>query len=107
MKFTSRVTVTGMKASKGAMENGTAYDSTKVYVTTELDASKDQGAGSATAEYNFNKSDEFPKYKHLFVQGRAIEADVDFEQVTNGKSTKMIVHAVRPIAAVSAPASKG
>lgn len=106
MKFTSRVTVTGMKASKGAMENGMAYDSTKVYVTTELDASKDMGAGSATAEYNFNKSDEFPKYKHLFVNGRSIEADVDFEQVTNGKSTKMIIHGIRPAAAVPALGTK-
>lgn len=106
MKFTNRVTVTGMKASKGAMENGTAYDSTKVYVSTELDSSKDQGAGSATAEYNFNKSDEFPKYKHLFIEGRSIQADVDFEQVTNGKTTKMIVHAVRPILAVPAAGVK-
>lgn len=102
MKFTNRVTVSGMKASKGQMENGQAYDSTKIYVITELDASKDQGAGSATAEYNFKLSDEFQKYKHLFVDGRAIVADVDFEQVTNGKSTKMIVHGLRPVAAASA-----
>lgn len=105
MEFTKRVTVTGMKASKGMMENGQAYDSTKVYVTTQLDASKDQGAGSATVEYPFNLSDEFHKYKHLFVKGRSIEADVDFEQVTNGKTSKMIVHGVHPVAAVL-PAAK-
>jgi len=106
MKFTNRVTVTGMKPSKGMMENGQAYDSTKVYVMTELDASKDKGAGSATVEYPFNLSDEFPKFKHLFIDGRSIQADVDFEQVTNGKTSKMIIHGIKPVSTGSAAALK-
>ena len=41
MKFTSTIKVMGMKYSKGTMDNGQSFDSTKVFVETELDASKD------------------------------------------------------------------
>lgn len=103
MKFMNRVTVTGMKPSKGMMENGMSYDATKVYVMTELDGSK--GAGSATVEYNFGLSDEYPKYKHLFVAGASITAECDFEQVTNGKTQSTRINGVRPMSG-ALPASK-
>jgi hypothetical protein len=32
--------ILGMKASKGVMDNGQAFDSTKIYVETRLDESK-------------------------------------------------------------------
>ena len=43
MKFTSRITVQGIKGSKGTLESGQAYDSTKIYVQTALDDTKGMG----------------------------------------------------------------
>ena len=92
MKFKSEVTVLGMKSSKGSFE-GTDYDSTKVYVLTDLDASKGTAVGSSAAEYVLGKSDEFGKYKHLPfpVKGMA-----DLEIVTNGKTQKTVMHGFVP-----------
>ena len=100
MKFTNRVTVTGMKPSKGVMENGMAYDSTKVYVMTELDGAK--GSGCATVEYSFLLSDEYAKYKHLFPGANSITAECDFEQITNGKVQSTRINAVRPVSGANA-----
>ena len=95
MKFTSEVTVLGMKASKGSFE-GTDYDSTKVYVLTELDASKGTAFGSAAAEYVLGKSEEFDKYKHLPCPFKGV---ADLEIVTNGKTQKTVMHALKPTVA--------
>lgn len=92
MKFKSEVTVLGMKASKGSYE-GTDYDSTKVYVITDLDISKGDAAGSASAEYVFGKSDEFQKFKHLQYPLRGM---ADLEIVTNGKTQKTVMHGFSP-----------
>ena len=99
MKFKSMVTVLGMKASKGDFE-GTAYDSTKVYVLTDLDASKGTAIGSSAAEYQLGKSEEFDKYKHLPFP---IHGEADLEIVTNGKTQKTVMHGLRPVAPVNAP----
>ena len=99
MKFSSRVVVQGIKSSKGTLDNGQAFDSTKIYVQTALDDSKGMGKGFATAEYNFGTSDEYLKFKHLPFP---IEADVDLEIVTNGKTQKTQVVAMRPIEVVKA-----
>lgn len=94
MKFTAQMTITGMKASKGTLEDGTGYDSTKVYALVDMDTSKGLMVGQAAAEYNFGKSDEFDKYKHLPFP---FKADVEVEMQTNGKTTKTVVTGVRPI----------
>jgi 5S rRNA maturation endonuclease (ribonuclease M5) len=92
MKFQSEVTVLGMKASKGSFE-GTDYDSTKVYVLTDLDASKGTAIGQSAAEYVLGKSDEYDKYKHLPFPVKGIG---ELEIVTNGKTQKTVMHAFRP-----------
>jgi hypothetical protein len=89
-----KVTVTGMKSSKGTMDNGRAFDSTKVYIDTKLDESKGNQKGRASAEYALGTSAEFDKYKHLpfpFV------AEVEFDQITNGKEVKTIVSSMTPV----------
>lgn len=96
MKFTSTVKVTGMKFSKGKMDNGTEFDSTKVYVETELDASKDTAMGTACAEYGLGKAEEYQKYKHL-VGSFPFMASAEMEIVTNGKTQKTIIHSLKPI----------
>lgn len=94
MKFTSRITVQGIKGSKGQLENGTPYDSTKIYVLTGLDDSKGMGKGSATVEYTFGTSEEYQKYKHLPFP---IECDAELELVTNGKTQKTQIVSLRPV----------
>ena len=88
-----KLKVLGMKASKGVMDNGQAFDSTKIYVETRLDESKGMQKGFAVAEYPFNKSDEFDKYKHLPFP---LMAEVELEQITNGKTVKTVVVSLVP-----------
>jgi hypothetical protein len=90
-----KVKVLGMKASKGTMDNGQAFDSTKVYIETRLDESKGNQKGFAVAEYNFGPASEFDKYKHLPFP---MMAEVEYEQITNGKTVKTIVASLQPVA---------
>lgn len=94
MKFTSRITVQGIKGSKGQLESGQTYDSTKIYVQTDLDDSKGMGKGFATVEYNFGTSDEYHKFKHLRFP---IDCDAELEIVTNGKTQKTQIVSLRPV----------
>jgi len=94
MKFSAEVVVTGMKASKGTLENGNPYDSTKVYVETAMDESKGSQKGFATTEYTLGLAAEFDKYKHNTFP---LKARVDFEQVTNGKTTKTVMLSMQPL----------
>ncbi|KGW49678.1 MULTISPECIES: hypothetical protein [Burkholderiaceae] len=103
MRFTSNVKVTGMKASKGQMENGTSFDSTKVYTETPLDDSKGTAKGFAVAEFTLGTSAEFDKYKHLPFP---FEAAADLELVTNGKTQKTVMHSLKPVE-MSRPAKAG
>lgn len=99
MRFNQTIQVVGMKSSKGTLENGTAYDSTKVYALVDLDASKGTAKGMSSAEFNLGTAVEFEKYKHLpfpFV------ADADMELVTNGKTTKTVMHMLTPKAVAGA-----
>lgn len=96
MKFTSTIKVTGMKFSKGTMDNGQAFDSTKVFVETDLDSSKGTAFGTATAEYGLGKADEYQKYKHLAGSGPFM-AVAEMEIVTNGKTQKTVIHSLRPV----------
>ena len=96
MKFNSEVLVMGMKSSKGEFE-GNAYDSTKVYVEVAMDDSKETAKGSASAEYTMGTSAEFAKYKHLPFPFRGIG---EFEVVTNGRTSKTVLHGIKPLDAV-------
>lgn len=93
MKFQSQVKVTGMKASKGQMDNGQAFDSTKVYVETPLDESKGNAKGFAVAEYGFGTSEEYGKYKHLPFP---FDAVATMEIVTSGKVQKTLLVELKP-----------
>lgn len=106
MKFTSTIKVTGMKFSKGFMDNGQAFDSTKVFVETELDSSKDTAMGTACAEYGLGKAEEYQKYKHL-ADSFPFMAVAEMEIVTNGKTQKTVIHSLRPVEAAKSAASSG
>jgi len=94
MKFESQVKVLGMKASKGSMDNGMAFDSTKVYTETPLDESKGNAKGFAVGEFTLGTSVEFDKYKHLPFPFDAI---AEIEIVTNGKTQKTVMHSLKPV----------
>lgn len=91
--------ILGMKASKGAMDNGQAFDSTKIYVETRLDESKGTQKGFAVAEYTFGLSDEFHKFKHLPFP---LMAEIELEQITNGKTVKTVCVSVVPVTTAKA-----
>lgn len=96
MKLQTKLTITGMKRSKGTLENGNAYDSTKVYALTDLDDRKGNGIGSATVEYSFGTSEEFEKFKHL-ANSFPVEAEAEIEIVTNGKTQTTLITGIRPL----------
>jgi hypothetical protein len=100
MKFTSQAKVTGMKRSKGTMESGQSFDSTKVYIETDLDDSKGNAVGVATVEYGFGLSDEFEKYKHL---PYPCVCELGFEIVTSGKVQKTQLISIKPLQAAPKP----
>lgn len=106
MKFSSTIKVTGMKFSKGTMDNGQAFDSTKVFVETELDSSKDTAMGTACAEYGLGKAEEYQKYKHL-ADSFPFMAVADMEIVTNGKTQKTVIHSLKPVESAKPAASGG
>lgn len=95
--YISRIKVTGMKFSKGSMDNGTAFDSTTVYAETKFDTSRGNAWGSATTEYKLGKSDEFAKYPQ-----QAFIGEVEMENVTNGKNRSTIILQMIPVDAVKA-----
>ncbi|MEW6706473.1 MAG: hypothetical protein ACOY7P_19130 [Pseudomonadota bacterium] len=96
MQFTTRLIVVGLKRSKGQLDNGQAYDSTKAYVLTNMDTRKGDARGQAVAEYSIGESTEFEKFAHVPLP---FEADADVELVSNGKTQKTVVHALRPVSA--------
>lgn len=88
-----QVLITGAKRSKGEME-GRPYDSTKIYVQTKMNDQNGEMLGFATTEYNWGLSDNFEKLRpHKF----PMQANIDLELITNGKSSKVIVNDVQPI----------
>lgn len=85
--------ILGAKRSKGQMDNGTKYDSTKLYVQVQMEP-KDGQVGFSCDDYNWGDSSNFEKIKDLkfpFV------ADVDIQLTTNGKTTKMAIFDLKPV----------
>ena len=93
MKFQTQVTVIGIKRSKGQLDNGQTFDSTKVYALTELDESKGDAKGQFGGEYAMGTSEEYAKYSHLPFPFVAI---ADMEIIGNGKSSKTVINALKP-----------
>lgn len=87
------VTLFGAKRSKGTMQDGKPYDSTKIYVQTAMNDSVDT-VGFAVTEYNWGDSNNFYKIRDLTYP---FQADITIDLVTNGKSSKLVVLDVEPI----------
>jgi hypothetical protein len=76
------------------MENGTAFDSTKVYTETPLDESKGTAKGFASAEFTLGTAAEFDKFRHLPFP---FDAVAELEIVSNGKTQKTVMHSLKPV----------
>lgn len=87
MRFTQLATVRGVKKSKGDFD-GVAYDTTKVFIDTELDDSKGNARGVATVEHTIGTSAEYEKYISTDLP---FKANMTFEMTTTGKATKVVV----------------
>ncbi|MFT7724592.1 MAG: hypothetical protein QM788_17480 [Roseateles sp.] len=99
MKFQSQIKVVGMKASKGQMDNGVSFDSTKVYALVDMDSSKGNAFGQCSAEFTLGLSDEIKKFEKMPFPFDAI---AEMEIVTNGKTSKTVMHGLKPVAAKAA-----
>lgn len=93
MAFKNTIHIVGMKASKGTLDNGQGYDSTKVYALTNLNTSAGTSKGMSCSEYNFGTAAEFEKFKHL---NFPFVADVEMDIVTNGKTQKTLLLEIVP-----------
>jgi hypothetical protein len=96
MKFQTEITVVGMKASKGTMETGQAYDSTKAFVLLDMDTSKGNMKGQSAGDFKIGLASEFDKYKHLPFP---FKAKADMEIVTSGTTQTTVIHGLQPVAA--------
>lgn len=100
MSFTQKVQVVGVKRSKGTLDNGTEFDSTKAFIILPMDTRKGDALGASAEGFNIGTSVEFERWKDVKFP---CLADGTFEMVTNGSSMKLIVTSLQP----AAPASKG
>lgn len=104
MRFQTEIHVVGMKASKGQLENGTAYDSTKVYALADLDASRGNARGMAVAEYSYGDSQNFEAFRHAEFPAVCVAT---VEMVTNGRTQKTVIIDLKPSKVVKGTAAAG
>lgn len=104
MQFTQTIHVVGMKASKGTLENGTAFDSTKVYALVALDDSKGNAKGMSATEFTLGTSAEFEPFKSF---GFPFTAEAELEMVSNGRTMKTIMKKLTPVRAPAGQAKAG
>lgn len=93
MQVTAKVEVVGMKKFEGVIE-GVSYDSTTLFVKTELDESRETAKGFATVEYKFGTSAEFDRFKSLRFP---FLAECDIELTTTGRKESKRITAIRPV----------
>ncbi len=94
MKFSQKATVTGIKKAKGEFE-GTSYDSTTIFIQTDLDDRSGNAVGKATTAHKLGSSAEFDKFKSWHYPA---DVDAEFEMVTSGKDTKLALVSIKLVA---------
>jgi hypothetical protein len=99
MKFNSTVTVIGLKSSKGQLESGQAYDSTKAFILVDMDSRKGRMRGQAAEEFNIGAADVYDKFDGVALP---FQADAEFEIVTTGTAQRTVIHSLEPAQKVKA-----
>ncbi len=99
MQMQSITNVRAMYPSKGVLENGNQYDSTKVHIDTPLKGAK-EGFGVPSPQYNWGTSQNYhdfvKKYPQLLKDNKEFEATITWELQTTGKSGSFIVVDIVP-----------
>lgn len=99
MQMQSVTTVRAMYPSKGVLDNGRPYDSTKVHIDTTLKDEK-EGFGIPSPQYNWGTSQKYydfiSKYPQIFKENKEFEATIIFEVQTTGKSGNFVVVDIIP-----------
>lgn len=98
MSFVQKTQVVGVKRSKGVLDNGTEFDSTKAFIILPMDTRKGDALGASAEGFNIGTSVEFERWKG--VKFPCI-TDGTFEVVTTGSAVKLILVELLP------PVSKG
>lgn len=93
MKFQQQVQLLGLKRSRGTLDNGTAFDSTKAFLVLPMDSSKGDAVGASCDAFNIGTSLEFDKWKGVKLPCVCM---ADMEVVTNGTTTKIVVRELHP-----------
>lgn len=86
MQFTSDVVVRGSKPSKGDY-NGTVYNSTKVYLDTQMQ-SGERSSGQVTSEYTWGTSENYDRIEKI---PHPFKAKAVMQIVSNGRDSKTIL----------------
>lgn len=94
MKFSSEIIVVGAKSSKGELESGQKYDSTKVYALIDLDQSRGNCVGQAVTEYSWGDSSNFDLLRP-HCEKLPAKFIADFQIVTSGKVSKTVLENIR------------
>ena len=87
--------VTGIKRSKGVLDNGKLYDSTTLYIEFPFGQS-DDARGSATQPMKYGTSENFDKFKHVQFP---FDAELDIEVETTGNRVNNVLTNVRVLKA--------
>lgn len=95
------VTLLGAKRSQGRLDNGTSYDSTKIYCQIRMNPNNPDMAGYSSEEYTWGDSNNFYKLRDLKYP---CTAEIELENVSNGKKSIQIVTDVIPV--TNAPKAK-
>ena len=95
MQFKTQSIVKAMKPSKGVMENGRSYDSTKVYIETEF-SSDAEGWGNPSIQYNWGTSDNYHDFMRTYGITKEFTGEVTWENQTTGNNSKLVVIDVKP-----------
>lgn len=107
MQMQSITIVRAMYPSKGILENGRAYDSTKVHIDTPLKSDK-EGFGVPSPQYNWGTSQNYhdfvAKNPNILKENKEFEATITWELETGGKTGGFVVVDIVPTTKKPAPA---
>ena len=101
MNINTRVQIIGVQSNQGKMDNGMAYDYTRVIALAQLSGDKNMGFSSVI--YDYGTSGNFEKFKNMKFP---FAADVECLITTTGKTQKIELLSFAPVPA-AAPSSKG
>lgn len=89
---TATMTLSGVECNAGTLDDGTAYDFTKVYLYMPMDPTRGNALGGRSVEFRYGTSRNFEQFK-----GKALPCavEVDLLDVAAKTGTRTIVQAIR------------